>query len=196
MNDLKVHLGCGNRIMEGWLNYDINPTDDRVISWRVGQHLRHAEPGKGRLTPSPLEDESAAEIRAYHLIEHIPHSDPREELWFSFWEECWRVLKMGGKMDVIAPHGDSVWAWGDPGHVRAIYPETFVFLGANDYISARDDEHNPMSPYEPHCNFKTMVNVLAPAHERVDELKDPYGNIRAILTKQSLPDGYPRRRRT
>jgi len=183
---LKLHLGCGNKVLPEFLNYDANPVSAAVVPWEAGQPL--LDPA----TRQPLPDDGAELVVAHHLIEHIPHDGPRETAWFAFWAECWRVLRVGGMLDVVTPHGDSIWAWSDPGHVRAIFPETFIFIRADAYIAARNDPTNPMSPYEPRCNFAVNITLVPGPAQRMDGKVDRIANIHAQLTKLPLPPGYPR----
>lgn len=177
-----LNLGCGHDIREGWLNYDMNPTDESVIMWRAGFGLCNAN-------RETLSNESVEKIICSHMIEHIPH-DVNQSIWFGFWEECWRVLAVGKTMEIVCPHGDSVWAWADPGHVRSIYPETFVFLSSNAYMNARKDKKNAMTPYEPHCNFSTEITLIQVDEKRIDGINRPNMNIHAVLTKREFPEGY------
>ena len=175
---LKVHLGCGRKVWDGWLNYDAKPWDERVIGWEACEQLRDRD---GHV----LRRETVDRIVAHDLIEHIPHS-LNECVWFKFWEECWRVLKMGAEIEVLSPCGNSRWVWGDPGHTRAIQPETFAFLSAELYMKAREDEDNPMSMYEPCCNFDFRDRIAFTAREGASKPD----TIIAKPTKLPLPEGY------
>lgn len=42
--------------------------------------------------------------------------------------ECHRILKPGGKMQVIAPYYTSIRCWQDPTHKRAISEATFLYF--------------------------------------------------------------------
>jgi SAM-dependent methyltransferase len=138
---VKINLGCGLVIKEGWHNVDKFPlpgVDETVDLFRY---------------PFPFATNSADELFASHLIEHIPHeahlsawpslarkeADPfLTDEWvnkilsldgfFAFFAECWRVLKPGGTISVVAPHGQSRWALQDPSHCRSIVPNTFCYL--------------------------------------------------------------------
>lgn len=182
---IKLHLGCGKNVYDDCFNYDCNPFNDKVIKWVAGENLINPD---GIM----LEMESVDEIICKHMIEHIPHSNPQETVWFSFWEECWRVLKIDGKMTVTCPHGDGVWAWGDPGHIRAIYPETFFFICADNYLQALQNSRDPMTLYLPKCNFFIDIYLHKGDDTRTDKICDKYSQMTISLIKKSLPEEYER----
>lgn len=81
---LKLHLGCGPHIKQGWLNYDI-------------------EPGKGGLRHDlrrgiPQPDKSADFVYHEHFLEHLTQAEG-----LAFLKECHRVLKPGGVMRIVMP---------------------------------------------------------------------------------------------
>ncbi len=77
---LKLNLGCGNNLLDGFVNIDKYDKAADVMA---------------DICYLPYEDESVDEIVAYQIIEHLPywqtsfgeHSSPL------FFEECYRVLK-------------------------------------------------------------------------------------------------------
>jgi len=101
--DLKLHLGCGNQHLEGYVNVDISPATsaDIVVS---------AE----RL---PFLNGCASEIFSSHMIEHIP----RESLSTTI-VEWHRLLAPNGRLVIRCPNfelyvhewlkGNYDWRWG------------------------------------------------------------------------------------
>ena len=84
---LKLHLGCGGRHFEGYINIDLikrGPVD-------MVADVRNL----------PLQDSSVGLIEAYHLIEHIPRYEvlPMLKEWF-------RVLISKGKIIAEFPDFD------------------------------------------------------------------------------------------
>lgn len=110
---LKLNLGCGTIRYPGYFGVDIvpGPTVDKVINLD-DPNLK-----------LPYGDKTVQEIRAYHVFEHITHL-------FPLINECWRVLKPLGHLDVIVPLG-YVAAFGDPSHVRAFSETSFHYFTAN-----------------------------------------------------------------
>ena len=43
---------------------------------------------------------------------------------------CWCL---GGYLCATVPSRYSAWLWGDPGHRRAVFPESLVFLDQGEY---------------------------------------------------------------
>jgi len=85
---MKLHLGCGKNIKEGYINIDGFVKGENVVNMDI---LNMTYP-----------DNSVDEILSEHLFEHIPFKD--EERLFT---ECFRLLKVGGKLIVETP--DMEW---------------------------------------------------------------------------------------
>ena len=89
MTELKLNLGCGDKILPGYVNVDI-------VESRAGKRpdvlcdLR-------RLTP--FEDGSVDEVLAVHVIEHLWRWESLDIL-----TEWVRVLRPGGKMILECPN--------------------------------------------------------------------------------------------
>jgi len=82
---LRLNLGCGTKQFEGFVNVDKVqlPGVDAIADLEEKRW--------------PWDDNSIEEIRAYHIIEHI-----REP--YDFVQECRRILKPGGILDLRFPH--------------------------------------------------------------------------------------------
>lgn len=79
----KLHLGCGDIILAGYLNCDLyNPKAEF----------------KCDVKELPFENDSIEEIYASHLIEHFDFKEA-----FVVLKEWYRVLKQGGKLIVETP---------------------------------------------------------------------------------------------
>jgi len=122
--DIRMNVGCGRTIMDGWLNLDSMalPGVDLVCD------LERLGPGAGRAA-LPLADGSVAEFLLSHVLEHI-----REPL--PMMEELWRVARPGAVMTVRCPYGSSDDAWEDPTHVRAIFLQSFGYFSQPYYWRA------------------------------------------------------------
>ena len=82
---IKLNLGCGNDVWEGWENYDKYPCDDRVNFIDLEK------------LPLPWDDSSIDEINLGQILEH---------LWvnpYSFMMEIHRILVIGGYVSVELP---------------------------------------------------------------------------------------------
>jgi ubiquinone/menaquinone biosynthesis C-methylase UbiE len=80
---MKLHLGCGNDYLKGWVNVDLYAKEADIIADVL--HL-------------PFEDNSADAILAQHVIEHFHYYNS-----FKLFKEWYRVLKPGGWLIVECP---------------------------------------------------------------------------------------------
>jgi SAM-dependent methyltransferase len=83
---MKLNLGCGTDIREGWVNLDFvhAPGVDVVHDLNV--------------TPLPFDDGVFDHILADNVLEHLLHYEPVVE-------DCYRVLRPGGTMEIRVPYG-------------------------------------------------------------------------------------------
>lgn len=81
---VKLNLGCGKDIREGWCNCDRYPLDDRVLKLDLAE------------LPLPFPDDYADEIMLRMIVEHLVYQN-------EFMFEINRILKPGGKVTVILP---------------------------------------------------------------------------------------------
>lgn len=81
---MKLNLGCGSDIRDGYVNVDLRPPCDRKVD--LSQ------------LPWPFEDQSAEEVLMLDFLEHFPYRKTSSIL-----QEVWRVLKPGGILEVQVP---------------------------------------------------------------------------------------------
>ena len=84
----KLHVGCGNVKLPGWLNIDVGPGADLVIDVRQGL---------------PLEENSIDFIYNEHFVEHLTYEECEKVL-----SEFRRCLKKGGVVRIATPDLDSL----------------------------------------------------------------------------------------
>lgn len=108
---MKLNLGCGNDVREGWQNVD-NGYDlpDDVITLDLNT-----------LHWMNWTDNSVSEIECFDVLEHLKST-------VNFINECWRVLKPGGTLKIQVPRYDHPNVWLDPTHLRAYHPDTFDYF--------------------------------------------------------------------
>lgn len=82
---MKLNLGCGSKIMEGYRNFDLYPVNDMVEFLDLNK------------LPLPFADNSIDEIVLCHVLEHLSCNP------FNFISECRRILKPGGVLNVTLP---------------------------------------------------------------------------------------------
>jgi predicted SAM-dependent methyltransferase len=84
-----LHLGCGDQLMNGWLNVDLHAPRDEAIAFDLRKGLPF------------LDDESIDYIYHEHFFEHLDRRSGRRLL-----EESYRVLKRSGHMRIAMPDLD------------------------------------------------------------------------------------------
>jgi SAM-dependent methyltransferase len=96
---IRLDIGCGKAKEAGWIGID-------QIKFEGVDHCMNA--GVERW---PFEDGSVDEAKAAHFVEHLR---PDERIHFV--NELFRVLKIGGKCQIVVPHWGSTRAYGDLTH--------------------------------------------------------------------------------
>ena len=107
--------------------------------------------------PLPFDDERFDEIHAYEVLEHTGQQGDYR-FFFAQFTDLWRLLKPAGLLLGTSPALESRWLWGDPGHTRAITPESFMFLDQQSYTDKVGK--SPMSDYRNiyQADFKLVFN--------------------------------------
>lgn len=82
---MKLNLGCGDKILEGYENFDMFPSDCRVKKLDLNR------------LPLPFGDGVADEIILCHVLEHLT-VHPYDVI-----RECYRILKSDGVLRVSLP---------------------------------------------------------------------------------------------
>lgn len=108
---MRVNLGCGINLLDGWVNADLHPA------------LEGVERVDALAMPWP--DGSVDELLAEHLFEHFAFAE-EEPLW----RECLRVLKPCGILTVETP--DFEWACAAFSAAADDFRE-FYAVGAKDH---------------------------------------------------------------
>lgn len=80
----RLHIGCGDNELSGWLNTDLNPKRNQL-------YLDAAQ-------PFPLPDNAFEHIYSEHVIEHLTLPEGRVMLG-----ECLRVLRPNGVLRIVTP---------------------------------------------------------------------------------------------
>jgi len=106
---MKILLGCGNERREGWVHVD----RARRVHVDVVHDLDEC--------PWPFGFDVAERIEAMDVLEHLQDT-------VAFMDECWRILKPGGRLLVQAVGWQSENLWRDPTHKRGFHPDTFRYF--------------------------------------------------------------------
>lgn len=105
---MKLNLGCSDDLLDGYINVDKFPVNDKVYVWDLSE-------------PWPWPDSSVEQIRAYDIIEHLPDK-------IHTMNEMWRVLEPGGEAYIIVPTTEGHGAWQDPTHVSYWNQNSFLYF--------------------------------------------------------------------
>ncbi len=115
--------------------------------------------------PWPIASDSVDELHCSHFIEHIPNRDIEskdiapgasvedldallgKDMFFAFFDECYRIMKKDAWLTLVWPALQSVRAFQDPTHRRYIPLETM------SYMNAEWRKANALDHYRVKCNF-------------------------------------------
>lgn len=81
----KLQIGSGQNLLKGWLNSDLNPEFKEFVFLDATKTF-------------PFENNTFDYIFNEHLIEHLTYTEGTSML-----NECYRVLKVGGKIRISTP---------------------------------------------------------------------------------------------
>lgn len=130
---LRLNVGCARNQLPGFLNIDIDPRchPDMLV-----------EPGK----PWPFPSGQFNFVLMSHILEHV--RDP-----FPLLDDVWRVLRPGGHVLIVVPHGMSEQQMGTPAHVVAYNAMSFTAFTTQRYETPGDHgygayEGKPVHPWE------------------------------------------------
>lgn len=101
----KLNLGCGNKILENYINIDVVDYGGNII-----HDLNKI--------PYPFEDNTFDEILASHILEHLNNFN-------QVINELYRIAKPGGIIKVFAPFFLNTKYFGDPDHKIPFSIRTF-----------------------------------------------------------------------
>ncbi len=144
---LKLDLGCGQNKQEGHIGVDLYaPGAD--VKMNLLEYGVDTKTGFNVLSKWPWKDNTVDEIFCSHFLEHV-----RQDLRWPFFEECYRIMKLGAVMKVFVPSWKSERAYGDMTHQ---WPPVTSF--ALLYLNRQWREANKLTygPYDIKCNFAPM----------------------------------------
>ena len=108
----RINIGCGMDYRQGWLNTDLSPTAKCDVVHDIrSEHL-------------PVEDGEVDLVYASGVLEQILLN---EHLLFAF-NEVWRVLKPGGRFEIVVPNSEYPIGNQDPMDCRKFVPKTFQYF--------------------------------------------------------------------
>jgi SAM-dependent methyltransferase len=106
---LRLNLGAGEQRIDGFFGIDHLPLTGTDILADLNE-------------PLPLlPDGSVEHVRTRHVLEHVRNFLP-------LMEELYRILRPGGRIDIIVPHFSNPLAYSDPTHVRFFGLYSFYYM--------------------------------------------------------------------
>lgn len=122
---INIHLGCGTRITNNWVNVDI------FSGQGIDLQLNFRE-------PLPFESGSVEKIYSEHVLEHLFKEETIRLL-----RECFRVLKKGASIRIGVPDAEIFFSNYMSGN-RAYFKELRHLGGAKDPLETPIDVINQM----------------------------------------------------
>ena len=131
---MKLNLGCGQNLKQGYVNIDKYPTFAPDLVWDLEK------------TPWPFEAGSVEAISACHVLEHLGQAT---DVFLAVMQELNRVLRPGGTIEIKVPHHQSAGFWGDPTHVRPISPTILSLFSKKNCreFKAKGWPNTPLADY-------------------------------------------------
>ena len=120
---LRLNLGCGREILKDFVNVDIH-----------GDCFRHDL----NVRPWPWADSSVSEIRAHHILEHLPDT-------ISVMKEIYRVCADGAKVNIAVPHPRSDDYLNDPTHCSPITNGVMHCFSKKANEATANDANTPLA---------------------------------------------------
>jgi SAM-dependent methyltransferase len=101
---------------QNWINLDMNPKANPDVLWNLNN------------LPMPFKDNTFDCVLATHILEHLG-----KEQWVHVIADIHRILKPGGAMIAVTPHGSSDVALGMAQHKQAFFECTWNTIRAESY---------------------------------------------------------------
>ncbi len=122
---MKVNLGCGKTIKDGWVNLDCIKGSGVDVVHNLNDY------------PYPFEDSSVDEILCTNLMEHLDNPN-------RFIQELWRITKHNARIEIETSHFSAAAAWQDITHIRSFSLISLIhydikFLGGTSLLNNNED---------------------------------------------------------
>jgi hypothetical protein len=117
---MKLNIGCGRNIMEGWVNIDVINLPG--VNWVVNLDCKEG-------VKIPAKAEAVTEIMMSHVLEHIQYPLP-------LMQELWRAAAPDALCTIRCPYGTSDDADEDPTHIRRMFQGSFGYFSQPYFLKA------------------------------------------------------------
>jgi SAM-dependent methyltransferase len=169
----RLNLGCGDDILDGFVNVDIAPLP--------GVDLVHDLSD----LPLPFEDESVSEIVCRDVLEHLDYVPVLRDLH--------RILRPAGTIWISVPHYSSRSAFSDPTHRAWFSSYTWRYFTGEKrgyYFDFRFSRADVKITFERHFPYNRLVERFVNASDRCRRMYEgtplrvfPAQNLEVTLTK-------------
>jgi len=156
---IKLDVGCGKTCRQGYIGLDKDPT----LKVDIVHDLENS--------PIPIDDGVVDEVYTSHTLEHLSGLGYMHAM-----NEFWRILKTGGKVEIIVPYFRTKVAVQDPTHRMQFDVDSFKYLDRES--TAWSYYNNPMLQ----CNFE-----IAECELRGKDFEHIMVNV--TLIKKDMPEG-------
>lgn len=166
---MKLHLGCGNEKLKGYVNCDISKevNPDKIVDLEKPLKM--------------FKDNSVEEIIINHSLEHISN-------FISLMEEFHRICKKNAIIKIRVPYFAYPGAFQDPTHVRFFTLKTFDYFTPenklNFYSKARFkiiEKKLCFFVTRPSKLIDLAINKISPFYERFLSRLFPVEELKIIL---------------
>lgn len=115
----KINLGSGKNFRAEYLNVDVNPLWKPDLIWDISRSIvlsRHTD----RFGMIVIQQGWFEEILANDVLEHV---------WdiVNLMTNCLRLLRVGGRMEILVPYDLSLGAWSDPTHIHGFNQRSWLY---------------------------------------------------------------------
>jgi len=141
-DDLKLNLGCGKKIIPGFINIDLIEKDN-ILGIDLEKY------------PLPFKDNSCKYILASHLLEHLENPT-------KFMLELHRICKTGAIVDLYVPHYSLCATYADLTHKRPGF--SYLTFGNNAWNTAINQKFRTIQKkiYFTRTNMKFLNYIFNP----------------------------------
>lgn len=118
----KLDIACGQNKQTGFIGVDIAKCEGVDVVHDLNTY------------PWPFKSNSVDEAFCSHFVEHVG-------CLMKFMDECYRIMKPGAKLTILAPYYTSMRCWQDPTHVRAISEASFLYYNKDWRVQNKLDHY-------------------------------------------------------
>ena len=166
---MKLNLGCGKDLREGYVNIDIVDYGGNII------HNLNSY-------PYPFEDNTFEEIYASHVLEHLNN-------FHDAVTELYRISRPGANIIVYAPFFLNTKYFGEPDHKIPFSIRTFdnyEFIGNRKLKFYEKWKLNHRTNYEGRAQFEILEKKFITSHFTALKWMDLIVNIEPVIYERFL----------